>query len=159
MSDAFQQLEIDWEAITREVLNMAEAHFGFIGVLDPYILAEVIEFTRQGLRHNYRGSKPNVAKIAGMFSFWFRKFKPISFAKESQNRYLAINEFVALQVGLGVCQRYKDDLSNPDFSVRDVSRRLRKDWVHSLRIHSHSPNSTIMSFELLAANVSGKTGV
>lgn len=152
MASDFQQLNLDWFALAEAAVSSAEKKFGCATFLDAIILAEVVEFTERNLEANYSGFKPNVAKIAAVFSFWFRKLKPISFDPATKAHFLAINEMVALEIGLGLCERYLDDLSTPGFKGSQISDRLIFDWVHSLRAHSHSPNSTVIAFELVAAN-------
>lgn len=90
--------------------------------------------------------QPNAAKIAGQVAFWLRKLKPLYPSESSQSFLLTLNELAALYVGLAICNRYRDD-SSKDHVVRTPPRIMR-DWVNSFRYHSHSPHSSMISFEL-----------
>ena len=144
--------QLRWREVLFDCLTGFEKKFSCQISVDNEILADVTAFTMRSLSQ-YGLRKPNVAKIAGTLSFWFRKLKPIGYMPGSGANFTAVNELLALMLGLSICQSYKDDLSNPDFKVAAIPKRLLVDWVNSLRAHSHSPNSAAMSFELAAANV------
>lgn len=64
--------------------------------------------------------KPNVAKITGIVTFWVRKLKPFSYETEAiakGNKLHALNELIAIQTGLAICNTYKDDYSLDDFRI------------------------------------------
>lgn len=91
-----------------------------------------------------------LVKIAGIVVFWVRKLKPFyyDFDEAAKSGKLhPLNELIAIQTGLAICSQYKDDCSLLD-DIR-LSDRVLKDWLHSLRYHSHSPYSSILAFELL----------
>ena len=92
-------------------------------------------------------ARPNVAKIAGQVAFWIRKLKPIHIAETSPNYYLLVNEHASLLVGLSICNTYKDDTSKSIDIF--LPPRIFSDWILSFRYNSHSPNSSMTSFELL----------
>lgn len=91
--------------------------------------------------------RPNVAKIAGQVAFWIRKLKPLSLSPDTPNYLLTLNELAGLRIGLAICNTYKDDQSK----AREIllPSRIFRDWVNSFRYHSHSPHSSMISFELL----------
>lgn len=91
--------------------------------------------------------RPNVAKIAGQVAFWIRKLKPLSLSKDTPNFLLTLNELAGLRIGLAICNTYKDDQSKPKKIF--LPSRIFLDWVNSFRYHSHSPHSSMISFELL----------
>jgi hypothetical protein len=95
--------------------------------------------------------QPNVAKIAGLVAFWIRKLKPLHITFNSSNRLSTVNELVGLRIGLALCNLYVDDNSK-DHEVK-LHPRIFNDWVTSFRYHSHSPSSSINSFELLMCDV------
>ena len=93
--------------------------------------------------------KPNPAKIAGVVSFWIRKLKPLIITAQPQETFRLINELVALKVGLAICDKYMKDENGESICLR-LNKRILRDWVASLRYHSHSPHSSIIAFEMLA---------
>ncbi|GHV19868.1 hypothetical protein AGMMS49959_05940 [Planctomycetales bacterium] len=141
---------VDWKRICLQVMNWVERNFQLELSLNDAIFREVRLSTTYSL-NQFGLPKPNIAKRAGVFTFWFRKLKPISYAENSPNYFSAINEMTALMTGLAICQTYKDDLVNPDFTVANIPRRLLFDWIYSLRRHSYSPHSLTMAFELIAS--------
>lgn len=141
--------QLDWVAILSDVAGEFEKEFACSLFIDNHILSDIRVFALRSLGQ-YDLPKPNVAKIAGVLSFWFRKLKPISYSRDSMCNFTLVNELIALLLGLGICEKYKDDLSKVDFSVSDISKRVLRDWVLSFRAHSHSPSSSVMSFELIA---------
>jgi hypothetical protein len=95
------------------------------------------------------GSAPNAAKNAGIVAFWIRKLKPLSIHPTSEFSFLPLNEYVALRVGLSICARYFDDARKQKISLNP---RILRDWVFSFRYNSHSPHSSLISFEMLACD-------
>ncbi|GHV56474.1 hypothetical protein FACS189460_1310 [Deltaproteobacteria bacterium] len=98
---------------------------------------------RDGMEHG------NAAKIAGVTAFWIRKLKPL-YVEPSGNpprSYNLVNELVSLQVGVAICNEYFSDAGCRKIKV---NRRVLKDWLNSFRYHSHSPHSSMISFEMLA---------
>ena len=91
--------------------------------------------------------KPNVAKIAGQAAFWIRKLKPLRISASSPNYLGTVNELAALRIGIAICNTYKDD--NSKCGKITLPPRIFRDWVNSFRYHSHSPHSSMISFELL----------
>ncbi len=112
------------------------------------VLLDEIEFrTLKSLNEFEKNDgEPNGAKIAGILVFWIRKLKPIFILKESKNKHHLINEIAALMTGLAICNIYHIRKLKDKISISD---RVFDDWIHSLHIHSHSPNSTAIAFELL----------
>jgi hypothetical protein len=141
---------VDWKSICLKIMDWVERSFQLELSLNDAIFREVRLSTTYSL-NQFRLPKPNIAKRAGVFAFWFRKLKPISYAENSPNYFSAINEMIALMAGLAICQTYKDDLINPDFAVANIPRRLLFDWIYSLRRNSYSPHSLTMAFELVAS--------
>ena len=115
---------IDWFAILRkEAATIEEQTRVKIDISKP-ICQEVgrligDNLTAIGLQ------QPNVAKIAGQVAFWVRKLKPLSLSRDTPNFLLTLNELAGLRIG------------------------IFRDWVNSFRYHSHSPHSSMISFELL----------
>ncbi len=112
------------------------------------IESAIIEEIRHSIDKSLAGFKaPNAAKYAGIAAFWIRKLKPLHVMRESENPFLLINEYVSLKVGLAICERYFDDARKVDITLNP---RILRDWVFSFRYHSHSPSSSMISFEMLA---------
>jgi len=93
------------------------------------------------------GSTPNAAKNAGLVAFWIRKLKPLSIHPDSEFSFLPLNEYIALLVGLAICAKYFDDSKKETFQLNP---RILRDWIFSFRYNSHSPHSSLISFEMLA---------
>ncbi len=147
--------KVEWREILTWLLAHFERKYDCTLHVDGDVLDEVRKHTVLSLGE-YGLARPNIAKIAGVFSFWFRKLKPLSYSSNSSARYTAVNEYVGLVVGLALCEKYKADLGNSKFRIAAIPQRLLSDWVNSLRFHSHSPNSATMSFELITT---GQTSV
>jgi hypothetical protein len=90
---------------------------------------------------------PNAAKIAGVTAFWIRKLKPLRIEPNSPNSFLLINEFISLKVGIAICEQYFDDCRKDKINLNP---RILRDWIFSFRYNSHSPHSSLISFEMLA---------
>jgi len=117
-------------------------------MVEEFILKEIDDCIHTSLEA-MNMEKPNVAKVAGVVAFWVRKLKPFSYIQDEGakgNKFHALNELIGIQAGLAICNFYKDDYSRAEFHLSD---RLLKDWLHSLRFHSHSPHSSLFAFELL----------
>lgn len=140
---------IQWEPIFERLCRRLERRWECTFAIDREILIEVADKTQATLAGLNDTSVPNVAKVAGHVSFWIRKLKPISYAAQSPatGKFLAINEYVGLMVGLGICHEYLDDSRKAFF--QDPPSRILRDWVVSFRVNSHSPHSTQIAFELL----------
>jgi len=130
-----------------EMIVHAESRFGIELVLDRDILREVEAHAKKHI-NSLNLDKPNSAKVASAFSFWFRKLKPIHHSEKSNSKYLLINEYIALMVGLSICVR-KDQITG---SI--ISERILYDWVTSFRYNSHSPSSSMLSFEVILDSLS-----
>ncbi len=142
---------VNWEVIIQEMADFCEQKFDTKLLIDRTILAEVEAMVEDTLR-GFQISTPNIAKVASSLAFWIRKLKPISYdyAQGAQNHFLAINELVGLLVGLSICVRYYDDDSAPE--SLPIPTRILTDWVHSYRVNSHSPHSSVIAFELFNRN-------
>ena len=140
---------IDWIVIFQEMCTFAEEKFGIELIVDKNIIEE-IEIMVEDTLDSFYLDNPNVAKTASIIAFWIRKLKPIFHSSNSKNKFLAINELVGLLVGLSICRNYFDDFSKEKFRI---SSRVFSDWVNSFRKNSHSPHSSVISFELLTTKV------
>jgi len=140
---------IDWIVIFQEMCTFAEEKFGIKLIVDKNIIEE-IEIMVEDTLDSFYLDNPNVAKTASIIAFWIRKLKPIFHSSNSKNKFLAINELVGLLVGLSICRNYFDDFSKEKFKI---SSRVFSDWVNSFRRNSHSPHSSVISFELLTTKV------
>lgn len=137
---------IDWFAILYQQAQTIEQSAGVKIVISKAICLEIGRLINDnllaiGLIH------PNVAKIAGQVAFWVRKLKPLSIAQDSPNYLLTVNELAGLRIGLAICNTFKDD--NSKVQSIALPPRIFRDWVNSFRYHSHSPHSSMISFELL----------
>ncbi|WP_165176928.1 hypothetical protein [Desulfovibrio sp. ZJ369] len=137
---------IKWQPILKDVAEKISTTYSVELILDEAIVLEAEQRIKESL-DNLGFDRPNVAKVAGQVAFWLRKLKPLSIAPSSKNYFRLVNELAALRIGLAICNCYKDDCSK-DKEVQLHSRILR-DWVTSFRYHSHSPHSSMTSFELL----------
>ena len=140
---------INWINIFQEMCEFAEDKFEIELFIDKNIVEE-IEIMVEETLNSFNLDNPNVAKIASVLAFWIRKLKPISHKSTSKNKFLAINELVGLLVGLSICRKYFDDYSQEKFRI---SSRVLTDWVNSFRRNSHSPHSSVISFELLTTAI------
>lgn len=142
---------VNWgQVLTSQATDIAN-ELGLDIIVESFILEEIKDRIELSLK-DMDIEKPNVAKIAGVVTFWVRKLKPFSYASEAianGNKLHTLNELIAVQTGLAICNTYKDDYSLDDFHL---SKRLLIDWLHSLRFHSHSPASTLFVFEILTTN-------
>ncbi|MDR2054779.1 MAG: hypothetical protein LBQ10_02790 [Desulfovibrio sp.] len=137
---------IDWRSVLHAEATRVEADFKIIVEIDEAVVLEAERLIRDSISA-IGLIQPNVAKVAGLIAFWLRKLKPLGIAADSPNRLLTVNEVVALRIGLAICNAYKDDCSKG--SPIKLPARILRDWVTSFRYHSHSPNSSMISFELL----------
>ena len=138
---------INWITIFEELTNKLEVRYDLDLMVDVVVLEEVGAMAKSTLDSLNMDSTPNVAKTAGHVSFWIRKLKPISHAEKSNSHFTAINELAGLLVGLAICTRYFDDTVKENITMNN---RILFDWVNSMRLNSHSPSSTSISFEMLA---------
>lgn len=137
---------IDWFEILQKEATTLERELSIRIDIDERISLEVGRLINDhlqaiGLAH------PNVAKVAGQVAFWIRKLKPLQLSKDSPNSLLTLNEMAALRIGLFICNTFKDD-SSKDKKIA-LPPRIFRDWINSFRYHSHSPHSSMISFELL----------
>jgi len=140
---------INWIVLLKDMCEFAEDRFDVELVIDKDIVQEVEIMTKDTI-NSFNLEYPNVAKVASVIAFWIRKLKPIYHMETSKNKFLAINELIGLLVGLSICRNYFDDLSKDNFRI---SSRVLSDWVNSFRKNSHSPHSSVISFELLTTKV------
>lgn len=137
---------IDWFAILQEEAATIEKQTAVKIDISKPICQEVGRLIGDNLAA-IGLQQPNVAKIAGQVAFWVRKLKPLSLSHDSPNFLLTLNELAGLRIGLAICNTYKDDQSKTETLA--LPPRIFRDWVNSLRYHSHSPHSSMISFELL----------
>ena len=140
---------VDWAAILMAEATAVEKDYRIIFNIDEAVVLEAERIIRDSM-DSIGLTQPNVAKIAGLVAFWLRKLKPLSVAEDSPNNLLTLNEVIALRIGLAICNAYKDDDSKAQ--AIKLPPRILNDWVNSFRYHSHSPNSSMISFELLTCD-------
>jgi hypothetical protein len=147
-------LNVKWMDLLVEIVAENERMFAARGVrLTICIQKSVVEEVGWRIERNVKRDgidQGNAAKIAGVTAFWIRKLKPLYVEPSAgfpPKTYNFINELVSLQVGVAICNRYFSDAGLR--GVR-VNWRALKDWLISLRYHSHSPHGSIISFEMLA---------
>ena len=137
---------IKWVDILYESATYMESAYALKIGLENEIIQEI-----QGKIEDSLGrvgvSDPNTAKTAGIVAFWIRKLKPLSIHPTSEYAFLPLNEYAALKVGLAICAKYFDDAKKAKFAL---TPRILRDWIFSLRYNSHSPHSSMISFEMLA---------
>ena len=137
---------IDWFAILHEQAAIIEKRHDIRIDIDEATCLEVGRVVDDHLAATGL-ERPNVAKIAGQVAFWVRKLKPLRLSATSPNYLSTLNELAGLLIGLAICNLYKDDCSKAQ--KIHLPPRIFRDWVNSLRYHSHSPHSSMISFELL----------
>lgn len=140
---------VDWRKVLVKIAGNISTELNLNILVEDFILQEISDRIDNSLDH-IEFENPNVAKIAGIVVFCVRKLKPFyyDFDEAAKSGKLhPLNELIAIQTGLAICSQYKDDCSLLD-DIR-LSDRVLKDWLHSLRYHSHSPYSSILAFELL----------
>ena len=140
-----KKLDIDWVAILVAACKSVEDQYDIKLDIDTDLIKELDDYIEYSLA-SYDMDSPNAAKVAGHVCFWLRRFKPITHESSSRAKYFAVNEEVALFVGLSICDQYFDDHRAETFNI---DMRVLKDWVSSLRYNSHSPHALALSFELL----------
>lgn len=145
-----------WQKILLHAAGKIEQDYHVRLVVDGSILNEISMVIDESIAA-LGFPNPNVAKIAGEVAFWVRKLKPLSIASDSPNYYRFSNERAALLIGLAIANLYEDDQGQRR-KVWLPSDILR-DWITSLRYHSHSPYSSITSFELLLQGTPPATDV
>lgn len=137
---------VDWFRILHEQAAIIEKRHTVRIIIDEATCLEVGRLVTDHLAATGL-AQPNVAKIAGQVTFWVRKLKPLRLAPDSPNYLATLNELAGLLIGLAICNLYKDDCSKAQKIA--LPPRIFRDWVNSLRYHSHSPHSSMISFELL----------
>lgn len=137
---------VRWDVLLLAVASRIEKKHHVRIAVDKAILFDVGRTVRSSLEA-LGLTKPNVAKIAGQVAFWLCRLKPLQIANDSPNTLLTVNELAALYVGLALCATYKDDNAKPQPVA--IPPRLFRDWVHSFRYHDHSPQASMLAFELL----------
>lgn len=140
---------VNWRDVLVETAGNIATELNLNIVVEEFILQEISDRIDNSLNH-IEFEKPNVAKIAGIVMFWVRKLKPFHYDFDEaakSGKLHPLNELIAIQTGLSICSQYKDDFSLDNFRL---SKRILKDWLHSLRYHSHSPYSSLLAFELLS---------
>lgn len=104
-------------------------------------LEEVTPNVIRSLRNKYAACAVkgfNTAKVAGLYTFWIAKLKPI-FSPFSTSR--GINEFAAINVGLAyIYERLGLEI--------DISNDIQE-LCDSLRYHTSSPHALMHIFQLL----------
>lgn len=142
---------VNWREILMEIAGNISTEFDLNILVEDFVVQEISDRIDNSLNH-IEFDNPNVAKIAGIVAFWVRKLKPFHYDFDemaNSGKLHPLNELVAVQTGLAICSLYKDDYSLDNIRL---SPRVLKDWLHSLRYHSHSPYSSILAFELLATD-------
>ena len=137
--------QVRWIDIVEEVCEDAERRFGLQLRIDEAVVEEMAIAAKNGLR-GYGADQPNPAKVAGHVSFWIRRLKPVSHREDTVARLYVVNEWIALKVGLAICEEYFENQRKPSF---DLPPRVLTDWVISLHVNSHSPHSLAFAFEIL----------
>lgn len=140
---------VNWRKVLAEIAGNIASEFNLNILVEEFVLQEISDRIDTSLSH-IEFDNPNVAKIAGIVMFWVRKLKPFHYDFDemaNSGKLHPLNELIAVQTGLAICSQYKDDYSLENIRL---SPRILKDWLHSLRYHSHSPYSSILVFELLA---------
>ena len=135
---------VNWLTILDSLTAAAEREFSLVVSIEKAVIKEIQERVDSGLA-NFQ--EPNAAKIAGIVAFWIRRLKPLRVERESPNPFLLINEFIALKVGISICEQYYDDARKEKITLNP---RILRDWIFSFRYNSHSPHSSLISFEMLA---------
>lgn len=141
--------QVKWAPILESACALVEKRNDIVLMIDVDVVAEISIRVAETLKQLNMSTLPNVAKVAGHVAFWIRKLKPLAHAPESRNKLLTANEVVGVLVGVGICQQYFDDTARSKFRMPD---RIMRDWVSSLRNHSHSPHSCAIAFEFLASD-------
>ncbi len=106
------------------------------------VLEEITPNVVRSLRNKYRACEKkgfNAAKIAGLYTFWIAKLKPI-FSPFTASR--ALNEFFALNVGVAYIQE------RTQVQIHIQSEEL-VELCTSLRYHTSSPHALMHLFQLL----------
>ena len=140
---------IDWKKIFYKIVVIYSKLFKCNMITDTNILDEVEARALKSLIL-LGVATPNKSKIAGCMSFWIRKLKPISYLEDNKQKFLAINELVALHMGFAICcsetNRFEDSSSIK-------SPRIFHDLVQSLRGNVYSPESLTFIFEIICDNL------
>lgn len=140
---------VEWNKVLLNIVEWAEENYQLTLFIDAEVVEEISIRVRKSAA-DLNIAKPNVAKIAGLVTFWIRKLKPIWHHPESNKKILTINEKIAFLVGLSICRKYSDDTSR--IAPYPYNDRIFSDWIASLRYNSHSPHSSMISFELIGTH-------
>ena len=147
-------LNVKWMDLLYKVAEETERLFAARGnQLTICIQKPIVDETGWRIKQNVERegiTQGNAAKIAGVTAFWIRKLKPLYVepsAMPPYKTYNFINELVSLQVGVAICNRY---FSDEGLRGIRINQRVLQDWLTSFRYHSHSPSSSIISFEMMA---------
>ena len=136
--------EIDWQKVFFDHATWIEEKFNLDLQIDATILNELATGIEGAVTKVYDIEAPNTAKLAGVIVFWIRRLKPVSHAPTSPMKYLYVNELLAYIIGFSICKKYYQVNA-----YQGLHTRLRHDFIHSLRYHSHSPSSVAILFESL----------
>lgn len=142
---------VHWGVLLDKVTEHAEKEMGLALVVDADVVEEVAHCANKTVE-SFNKDHPNLAKIAGSVVFWIRRLKPVTHDPASRQKYLAINEWIALRVGIAICGLYSDDSAK--FDCVRISERVFTDWATSLRKNAHSPHGIVMAFEVMVSDLS-----
>ena len=134
-----------WENLICLVSLQIQKCRGLLLEVDPAIVRDVIACAVDSLA-GYVLKEPNAAKIAGHMCYWICRLRPVR-NLPGRKFYRLINEDVALQACLGVCDNY---IARKQGRTISVDHPILLDWVTSLRSDIDSPNALAISFELLS---------
>jgi hypothetical protein len=109
----------EWGKLILTATKRTEGVFRVKAYISRPIFDDVIARVNKGLEA-LKVEDPNSAKVAGIAAFWIRKLKPIFHGGDAARVFLAINEYVSLIVGLGIC--YRSDPAT-DVSIAKYCRR------------------------------------
>ena len=141
---------IDLPKILQSTAARLQQRFNIVLYVEPAIVHEIMGQLPHTLSHSHTSVTTEIAKIAGAFTFWVRKLKPISFQQGHANAWQklpTVNELAAILVGAGVIEFF---ISHhfPHLRFKLPPHTLR-DWASSYRYNAHSPHSCSLTFEML----------
>jgi len=119
--------------------------------VDINVLSEVISLICVTVNNFKLLSNPNIAKIAGTTVYLIKKFKP--FHCKNKNSPIFLNEFLAIHIGINLCELLCDDTSNESLNKipNKAFKRILKDLISGLRYHQYSNHSLISIMELICS--------
>jgi len=147
-------INVNWKGLLYRVAEDTERQFASRGAkITICIQTAVVEDVGRQIERTIERDgieQGNAAKIAGVTAFWIRKLKPLYIEPTSELPFdfTMINELVSVQVGVAICNEYFFDAG---CKKAKVNSRVLKDWLISLRYNSHSPHSSLITFEMLAS--------